>query len=121
MNLADARLWTYLTRARDFALTVPSYEGEKRCPECDSKNWADASHIWVTPPVNHHTDEAPILLMGCEGYWVIDPLILHMPRENWTPLFKEIDLDGPDWPGCPGHPNQQDPMQVHYCDGTCQK
>lgn len=60
------------------------------CTECDTELRADgvdyADHVvW--------RDETgdPVVIVGCEGYWLIDPALVGIVSEHWTPAMPWID------------------------------
>ncbi|OJF14521.1 hypothetical protein [Couchioplanes caeruleus] len=85
--LLDSRTTTYLHRAVT-ALTAGRLNGEQLspvCPDCDTDVtqlpgfifghllWRDAERETVT------------VLVGCEGYWTINPHLLDVNATNWRP------------------------------------
>jgi hypothetical protein len=46
------------------------------CPECDEE---PARSRWP-----HTVDVNGFVLVGCEGYWVVDPNVLGLDRPNWS-------------------------------------
>lgn len=51
------------------------------CPECNcSIAWADdPDHLTIQDPITDHQ----VVVIGCEGYWVINPNIIGIPSPNW--------------------------------------
>jgi len=46
------------------------------CPECDE----------LPPPEDGvHTVLGATVVVGCEGYWVINPNVVGIPNPNWQP------------------------------------
>ena len=75
------------------------------CPECGDKldSWlaaSDEAHL-----VMQTTSDTYAVLVGCEGYWVINPGLIGLPRgmwQDWTdnPLGDEATGIGSDEPVC---------------------
>jgi hypothetical protein len=64
-----------------------------RCPECGEKIVGvmdDGTHIWVASGLDASTGEGPstYVVVGCEGYWVIDPTVVGMARVDWQDWTK---------------------------------
>ena len=78
---------TYIT-AVDEAVQSGRYEGPltTRCPECGTRfhdldeAYEDSEHIIMTT-----TSDTMAVLVGCEGYFVVDPNGVGIPSPNWTP------------------------------------
>jgi hypothetical protein len=59
-----------------------------RCPECGQRVVGvmdDGTHTWVSSGLDASTGEGPstYVIVGCEGYWIINPMLLGMAREQW--------------------------------------
>lgn len=72
------------------------------CPECNEvleTRFADGSHIVMDTPHIMDEDagyESFALVVGCEGYWLIDPAKVGLPRGNWmTPEECQGVTDNP--------------------------
>lgn len=68
-----------------------------RCPECGEKIVGvmdDGTHTWVSSGLDPSTGEGPstYVVMGCEGYLVINPTVVGLPRDNWQDWTTD-DLD----------------------------
>lgn len=69
------------------AIEMRGTEGIKMtttCPECDQ-----VTNYWGTTDTGDHlvlalSDGTHMLLIGCEGYWVVDPGSVGLDRGNWT-------------------------------------
>jgi len=104
---------TAYAEAVDAALQTGKLDGPltTRCPECGSdfadldEAYEDTEHILVAT-----TSDTIAVVVGCEGYFVIDPNLVGIPSPNWTAdaLGDELppvcvltvptdDISGPDW------------------------
>jgi hypothetical protein len=87
--LLDPRTALYLHRATTALITgtVAIESTTDVCPECSESVAAarlisDAEHhIAYLDPQHRRV----VLLIGCEGYWLIDPNTLGLPSPNWQP------------------------------------
>lgn len=105
MRLMDVKSAHYAyVVARAIEMRGGSTEGIKvtiTCPECDQPTnyWGatdTGDHLVLALPNGQH-----MLLIGCEGYWIVDPGSVGLDRGNWT------DTDGTTPTGTPrtcGHP-----------------
>lgn len=96
--MLTARLSAYL-----FKIGQKLYRGEyvpalMVCPECDTKaadmglDHAD-QHILIDQKIYNNNNKYKVIryvVVGCEGYWVVDPAKLGLPRGNWQPLVEVI-------------------------------
>lgn len=68
LDEVNDRLESLLTRFAD---------RRHRCPECDSD---------IDPACpDDHVFVGDLVVIGCEGYHIIDPQLLGLPRGNWSP------------------------------------
>lgn len=54
------------------------------CPECAQpvEEWCYTDeHIW-----GEAVNGDKIVILGCEGYWVVDPLVVGLSRDQWQPV-----------------------------------
>lgn len=75
----------YLTKAvRAIDLGKTPIPLTDRCPECEEKitTWAEATandgHV-----VYQTTSDTYAVLIGCEGYWVVNPALIGLPSNGW--------------------------------------
>jgi hypothetical protein len=86
----DQHSVTYVTNVTAAIMSgkIPHTAQSAICPECDQE-----MNMWGIPLDGHlvfdagdRTDDPKLfVLIGCEGYWVIDPALAGMPRGGWTP------------------------------------
>lgn len=80
------------------------------CPECGDRitTWDQATrdvHI-VSNTANYGEPKVYAVIVACEGYWVINPEVLGLPRDNWqdwtevTPEDVEDANGATDYPAC---------------------
>jgi hypothetical protein len=70
----------------DEAVQAGRYEGPltTHCPECGTafysldKAYADDEHIIILT-----TSDTPAVIVGCEGYFVVNPNEVGIPSPNW--------------------------------------
>lgn len=84
-----------------------------RCPECDSdfadldEAYEDAEHIIVLT-----TADTTAVIVGCEGYYVVDPNLVGIDCPNWEPwmtnetggTLPQGATNDKGYPVCPGAP-----------------
>lgn len=99
--IVNAELVEYLERAVR-ALDVDAHaladaaRVSARCTECGDvveDAWLDETHIVHVATAAHATGERVTVLVGCEGYWVIDPNVLGLERQSWEPAGTRFDED----------------------------
>jgi hypothetical protein len=66
---------TYATRVRDAHL------GLNYCPECDRPAFLIAGN---PEEAAVHTLGHGLVIVGCEGYWTVDPALVGLERGGWT-------------------------------------
>lgn len=54
------------------------------CTECD-KHVSDMGVEWMAHwvMINAAADE-PVVVIGCEGYWIVDPTTVGIKRDHWA-------------------------------------
>lgn len=67
------------------------------CPECgDTIDTWDAAtrdvHV-VTNTANDGDPKVYAVVVACEGYWVINPEVVGLPRDNWQDWTEVTDAD----------------------------
>lgn len=69
-----------------------------RCPECNEAidTYLDAADYANGHIVYQTTSDTFVILVGCEGYWTINPELIGLPRDMW--------MDWQDTPDCTGDP-----------------
>lgn len=87
------------------------------CPECGSTftTWTDATsdlHI-VINIANDWEPKKYAVIVGCEGYWVINPEVVGVDASNWEDW---TDLGGD--PVCVCGPAGDRPATMDNCPGT---
>lgn len=96
--MLDARLSVYLFKIGQKLHKKERVEALMKCPECDTKVSRFTSeeadrHIIIQQRIWNNNQQFKDLLyvvVGCEGYWVVDPETLGLPRDNWQPLYEVI-------------------------------
>lgn len=67
--------------------TLLAYDRTNRCPECEEvvEPLNPSGHmIWVSrSPSERTTVDDVVIVIGCEGYWVVDPAAVGLPRNQW--------------------------------------
>lgn len=94
----DARLSVYLFKIGQKLHLGERVEALMKCPECDRSfnNWDEATedtHIVIKQRIwnnNRKYKDLYYCVVGCEGYWVVDPKTLGLPRGNWWPTYEVI-------------------------------
>lgn len=94
--ILEPRLLEYATRAYTLLRDTGAEElglgdSPNICKDCDEAVRAlssDDGHIvyvenWGTSDVPSDLDN-PIVIVGCEGYWHIDPNLVGIPSEDWS-------------------------------------
>lgn len=103
--LANAELINYLTRvvnALDTNTLHPDARRTDVCPECEEqvRFVHDSSHVvWTRSPkyVKPNALTEIILIVACEGYWVIDPNLVGIDSPNWIHPDDHLpDYNNPD-------------------------
>src|SRR3954470_19434866 len=96
--MLTARLSVYL-----FKIGQKLHKGERvdalmKCPECDfwvhdmTEEQKD-QHILITQRIYNNRrkyKDIEYAVVGCEGYWIVDPQSLGLPRGNWSPTWEII-------------------------------
>lgn len=72
---------------------VPKKYLTDTCPECGQQigYFDNEEHIVISPPKK---DNDVILAIACEGYWVVNPNEIGLPRtwwQDWTKLPEDIN------------------------------
>jgi hypothetical protein len=69
------------------------------CPECGDHvdDITDTEHVVVTL-----TGDVTAIVVGCEGYFVIDPNLVGIDSDTWQdwrklPEIDSTDVSGPEW------------------------
>lgn len=78
INKKDARYITAVIEAKD-RLTGHTTD---RCPECNKliTYFETGDHVVI------ETDDSTVaVVIACEGYWCIDPVLVGLPRGQWMP------------------------------------
>lgn len=94
--IIDPKTAKYLLRVTE-ALRDGKIENPKirTCPECDVPYHADEyfdadrdGHVIFVPgfgdPIEATRGRDFTLLIGCQGYWLIDPSLVGLPKGNWS-------------------------------------
>lgn len=82
--------------------TIPVDKLTMTCPECGmDDDWAlEREHVVFRP--DEKTDPIPrdsrVVLIGCEGFWCVDPALVGMARDGWLPPDEQAALFGTDKP-----------------------
>jgi hypothetical protein len=70
--------------------TLPAHASRTNyCPECSRELWTPddfADHVvWrdMEGTTTADLDYDPVVIVACEGYWVIDPATVDMPNPHW--------------------------------------
>lgn len=69
-----------------------------KCPECDTyahrlMEAGDTAHVIIKQRIYNNANrykDIEYVVVGCEGYWVVDPVTLGLPRGNWEPPYEII-------------------------------
>lgn len=69
---------------------------QRVCPECGRRPRLDGSRDHVLVCING----LEVVVVGCEGYWCVDPAEVGLSRGQWTPV--EPVVDGPECSVRPG-------------------
>lgn len=91
--LLTARLSAYLFKVGQKLHKGEYVEALMKCPECDTEvvdftqEQAD-QHVVIMQEIGDK--KLYYCVVGCEGYWVVDPSTLGMPRGNWCPTHEII-------------------------------
>jgi len=86
-----------------FKIGQKLHKGERvealmKCPECDTfthrftEEEADR-HVTITQRIwnnNGRYKDIEYTVVGCEGYWVVNPDTLGITMPNWTPLYEVV-------------------------------
>lgn len=91
--LLTPRLAAYLFKIGQKLQKGEYVEGLMRCPECDTDilSWDqanDGGHVVIKQKIGDQ--ELYYCVVGCEGYWIVDPRTLGLPRGKWMPSFEII-------------------------------
>lgn len=91
--LMTLRLCAYLTKIGQKLNRGEYVEALMKCPECDKEftNWDEVNedtHIVIKQKIGD--TELYYCVVGCEGYWVVDPKTLGLPRNNWSPTWEIV-------------------------------
>lgn len=97
--LLTARLSVYLFKIGQKLHRGEYVEALMRCPECeieavDFTHEQAEAHVVIRQKIE--SSKLYYVVVGCEGYWTVDPKTLGLPRGNWSPSFeilkKRLDL-----------------------------
>jgi len=96
--MLDARLSVYLFKIGQMLHQGKYVPALMKCPECDTlvRDMGPDQvneHVVIEQRIYNNNNKYKIIqyvIMGCEGYWVVDPEKLGLPRKNWTPLVDVI-------------------------------
>lgn len=91
--ILDTRLAVYLFQIGRKLNKGEYVEALMKCPECDKEftTWDDATeddHIIIQQKIGD--TKFYYCVVGCEGYWVVDPSTLGLPRGNWSPTWEIV-------------------------------
>jgi len=94
----DARLSAYLFKIGQKLHRKERVEALMKCPECDRlvsemEDHQQDQHVIITQRIynnNRKYKDIDYVVVGCEGYWVVDPQTLGLPRGNWWPTYEVI-------------------------------
>lgn len=68
---------------------IPSQYLTTTCPECGDEVTNDiTAHVVIID-----REETQFVIVGCEGYWVINPEIIGMDREGWSDWTAGDEMD----------------------------
>jgi hypothetical protein len=70
----------YLRAVTDKIETLPVGALNRYCPECGREAELDGEHITIAT-VGGFT----VAVIGCDGYWCIDPKLVGIHAPNWSP------------------------------------
>lgn len=95
--LTNVALINYLTRvvnALDTNTLHPDAPRTNRCPECDEDvRLHDSGHlVWAREPFPSEAEI--VLIVACEGYWVINPNLVGIDNSQWLHPDDEFPRDG---------------------------
>lgn len=91
--IANLELIDYLTRvvrALDTNTLHPDARRTRRCPECDE----DVKFVHDTSHVVWAREDDVVLIIACEGYWVINPNLVGIDKSQWLHPNDEFPRDG---------------------------
>jgi rRNA maturation protein Nop10 len=86
------------------AAAIPNLPPEAltdQCPECGSVQtfMQHDYHLVVRMPDTDPEVRKVAVVVGCEGYWVVNPALVGIDRPNWTPAPPPQPADDPPPPG----------------------
>lgn len=96
--MLDPRLAVYLFKIGQKLHRRERVHALMKCPECDTYAHhftpeQAAKHVMIKQRIfNNNRKYRDILycVIGCNGYWIVDPETLGMARGNWEPLYEVI-------------------------------
>jgi hypothetical protein len=96
--MLDSRLSVYLFKIGQKLHRKERVEALMKCPECDrSFNRMEEDqrdrHVFIIQRIYNNArkyKDIHYVVVGCEGYWVVDPKTLGLPRGNWWPTYEVI-------------------------------
>lgn len=87
----DTELAAYLTKVTKALddgnlLAFPHDTVGSKCPECGDDVWlADSEHVYWTDD-HPHQDPRVVVIVGCEGYWIVNPALVGIDKPSWQPV-----------------------------------
>lgn len=96
--MLDARLSVYLFKIGQKLHRRERVDALMKCPECDTyahrmEDDQKDRHVIIVQRIfnnNNKYKDLEYVVVGCEGYWVVDPKSLGLPRGNWWPTYEVI-------------------------------
>jgi hypothetical protein len=89
--LMTNRLAIYLFKIQQMVSKGQYVNALMVCPECrqDAEDIRhDADHIVIGQKIEAET--LYYVIIGCEGYWTVDPKKVGLKRGNWEPVYEVI-------------------------------
>jgi hypothetical protein len=108
--LIDRHTADFLTKAiRALDLGKTEIPVTNRCPECGETvdTYLEAASAIDGHIVYRTTADTYVILIGCEGYWCVNPELIGLPRGMWqdyqdNPLGDELQpVNDKGYPACP--------------------
>jgi hypothetical protein len=107
----DERTREYLRRVRAAGLATLTPWRTRRCPECGDLVTGDGLVTGGAEGEFAHVVIGGAVVLGCEGFFVVDPAALGMDPGQWQ------DWRGSPWPGWREEPGIPRFGAGDYCDG----
>lgn len=85
----DSRTKNYVDAVNNMIGNIP-FQFTQRCMDCDLTIAAmasveiDGGH--VLGQFESNSQVIPFVIVGCEGYWHVNPHLVGMATDNWTPV-----------------------------------